>query len=213
MDPWLDYLRFAVALFVIATPFEAIPLYLSLLGHRDPKARHGVASAAGLTVFLVLAGTALSGEWVLRLFGVSLWSFMIGGGLVLLLMALAMLNATMSEVRQTSAEVAEAEHRAAIGVVPLGIPLMAGPGAISTVIIEVERSADPLHVAAVIGVVAGVSALIWLCLVLAEPIGRALGQTGLNIVARLFGLLLAAVAIELITTGIRGHFPGLAGSG
>jgi len=205
----VDYSRFAVSLFAILTPFAAIPIFLTLTGGMGARERARTARAAVLTVVIVLLVAAATGETILRLVGTSLDSFRVGGGIVLLLMALSMLSAQVSAVQQTPAEAAEAGHRGAIGVVPLGLPLLAGPGSISSVIIEMQRSRSLAHAAAIAAIIVGVSGVLWISLRLADPIGRRLGLTGLNVLNRLFGLLLAAVAIEIMANGMRVLFPGL----
>ena len=111
-------------------------------------------------------------------------------------------------MQQTPTEASEAERKTAVGVVPLGIPLMAGPGSISAVIIQMQRSDGWQHAALVIACILFVCLLLWISLRLAVPIGTRLGQTGVNIMNRLFGLLLAAVAVEIIANGLRALFPG-----
>jgi multiple antibiotic resistance protein len=211
MAPWPEYTRFVVALFAILTPFAAIPIYLGLTEGRSAAYRARTADAAALTVLAVLIFTAFAGDVVLRLVGTSLDSFRVGGGIVLLLMALSMLSAEVSRVQQTPGEKDEAEQRQAIGVVPLGVPLLAGPGSISAVIIQMQRGEGLAHQALITGCIVAVCALLWASLRLAAPIGARLGRTGLNIVNRLFGLLLAAIAVEIIATGLRHLFPGLTG--
>lgn len=208
MLPWFEYTRYAIALFAVVTPFAAIPIFLTLTEGQSARERGAIARAAVLTVFVVLAIAALAGDVVLRLIGTSLDSFRVGGGLVLLLMALSMLSAQVSSVQQTQEEAREAEQRDAIGVVPLGIPLLAGPGAISSVIIQMQRGSGWGHTLVVLGCIALVCGLLWAGLALAVPIGRRLGKIGLNILNRLFGLLLTAIAVEIIVGGLRSLFPG-----
>lgn len=208
MESWSEYTRFTIALFAILTPFAAIPIFLGLTEGRSDGERARTARSAALTVATVLIGSAFLGDAVLAIVGTSLDSFRVGGGIVLLLIALSMLNATVSGVKQTPLEANEAAGRTAIGVVPLGLPLLAGPGSISAVIIEMQRGHGWEHMAAVVGCITLVCVAIWLALRLAVPIGRKMGQTGLNIMNRLFGLLLAAVAVEIIATGLRNLFPG-----
>ena len=148
---------------------------------------------------------------ILTLLGTSLDAFRVGGGIVLLLMAVSMLGAKTSPVHHTPEEAAAAESKAAIGVVPIGIPLLAGPGAISTTIIQMERGHGPAHAGIIVLCLAIVCATIWIVLRLAAPIGARLGVVGLNILNRLFGLLLAAIAIQIMANGLVGLFPGLAG--
>jgi multiple antibiotic resistance protein len=133
----------------------------------------------------------------------------VGGGLVLLLMALAMLNAEVGKMRQTQGEAEELEAGERYGVVPLAVPLLAGPGAISTTIIAAQES-SPVHIGALIGCILLVCALALVLFRLAEPVGERLGTTGLNIATRILGLLLAAIAIEMMATGLKVLLPGLA---
>lgn len=210
---WQEYSKFVIALFAILTPFAAIPIFLGLTEGRSERERNLIAQQAVLTVASVLIVSALVGDLVLRLLGTSLDSFRVGGGLVLLLIALSMLNANVSAMKQTEGEASEAEGRSAIGVVPLGLPLLAGPGAITTVIIQMQKGHGPMHGGLIIGCIVFVCLLLWGSLRLAGPIGNRLGQIGLNIMSRLFGLLLASVAVETIATGLRALFPGLAGGG
>jgi MarC family membrane protein len=163
-----------------------------------------------VTVFAVLAGSALFGEPLLRLLGASLSAFRVGGGLVLLLMALAMLNAQAGGVRQSRAEAEELESGEVSGVVPLAVPLLAGPGAIGTTIIAAQAGGWA-HRAAVLGCVALVCALLWGTLRLAPRIAPRMGTSGLNIATRLLGLLLAAIAIQTMAEGLLELFPGLSG--
>lgn len=205
------YLRFAVALFTILTPFAAIPIFLALTDGYSRRAKRKAAVTATITVATVLTVSVLSGDALLALLGTSLPSFRVGGGIVLLLMGLSMLHAQVSPVQQTGPERAEAEARDNVGVVPLGLPLLAGPGSISTVIIENQRSSDWRHTAALIAVILGVCTTVYIFLWAADPIGRRMGTIGLNIVNRLFGLLLAAIAVEIMAKGLLALFPALGG--
>lgn len=204
-----EYLRFAVTLAAVLDPFLAVPIFLALTASRDAAARAALARVVALTVFGVLAASALLGEQLLVAIGASLSAFRVGGGLVLLLMSLAMLNAQAGGVRQTQAEARDLESGAHAGVVPLAVPLLAGPGAISTTIIAAQAG-GAAHLAAILACIALVCALTWLVLKAADPIGARLGTTGLNIATRLLGLLLAALAIQTMAEGLKDLFPGLA---
>jgi multiple antibiotic resistance protein len=203
-----DYLRFLVTLTAVLDPFLAVPIFLAVTALRDEKARRRLANAVTLTVFLVLAGAAIFGEALLRFLGASLSAFQVGGGLVLLLMALAMLNAQAGGMRQSRAEAEELESGAMSGVVPLAVPLLAGPGAISTTIIAAQAG-GVAHTAALIGCVGLVCFVLWWILRVADAVGPRMGTTGLNIATRLLGLILAAIAIETMALGLRQLFPGL----
>ncbi len=204
-----DYLRFTVTLVAVLDPFLAVPIFLGVAAAREPAGRRRLVHAVTITVFAVLAGTAIFGEALLTLIGASLPAFRVGGGLVLLLMALAMLNAQAGGVRQSKAEAEELESGDPSGVVPLAVPLLAGPGAIGTTIIAAQPG-GVAHVAGLIVCIALVCALLWWILRVAEPIGSRLGTTGLNIATRLLGLLLAAIAIETMAVGLKALLPGLA---
>ena len=209
MHPASEYLRFLVTLTAVLDPFLAIPVFLAVTSRSEPAAGPRLAWVITFTVFLVLAGAAVFGEGLLELIGASIPAFRVGGGLVLLLMALAMLNAQAGGLRQSEAEAEALESGDPSGVVPLAVPLLAGPGAISTTIIAAQaRSA--VQLAALIACVAFVCAMLWIVLVAAQRIGARMGTTGLNIVTRLLGLLLAAIAIEMIADGAKVLLPGLA---
>jgi multiple antibiotic resistance protein len=211
VEHWTEYSRFFIALFVIIDPFAAVPIFLVLSRDYTRAEKRRVANITAVTVLAVLVAAALTGETLLQTMGTSLASFRVGGGIVLLIMALAMLRAQTDTTRTTPAEEAEAEDRNAIAVVPLAIPLLAGPGSISNVIIQMHRSDLELHGLFVIAIIALVCIFLWLVLRAAVAIGKFLGQTGLNIINRLFGLILAAIAIEIMANGLKQLFPVLAG--
>jgi len=209
MSELQEYLRYIVTLTAVLDPFLAIPIFISVTAARDEAARRRLANAITITVFLVLAVSALGGEAILRLLGASLPAFRVGGGLVLLLMALAMLNAKVGEMRQTRAEAAELEAGEVSGVVPLAVPLLAGPGAISTTIIAAQAG-GLAHALALIVCIGLMCVLLWALLRAAHAVGRRLSTTALNVATRLLGLILAAIAIETMADGLKRLFPGLA---
>ncbi|MFN4166327.1 MAG: MarC family protein [Ferrovibrio sp.] len=210
----LDYVRFAVTLFSILDPFAAIPLFLLLTEGRSSRERNATARTASLGVFTALVIAGFSGDLILRLLGASLPAFQVGGGIVLFLMALSMINAQLSPQQQTPEEASEAagrplDGRSAVGVVPIAMPLLVGPGSISATIIYMERGAGWQHKGLSVAILALICVGIWVVLKLAQPIGDRLGRTGLNILNRIFGLLLAAVAVQIFANGLRGLFPAL----
>jgi multiple antibiotic resistance protein len=205
-----EYLRFLVTLTAVLDPFLAVPIFLTATASYGAPARVALVRVVAITVFVVLAAAALFGDTILALVGASLSAFRVGGGLVLLLMALAMLNAQAGGVRQSEEEAAELESGELRGVVPLAVPLLAGPGAISTTIIAAEKGGGATHLAAILGCIAIVSLLTWIALRAADAIRSRLGTTGLNIATRLLGLLLAALAIQTMAEGLKQLFPGLA---
>lgn len=209
MTSWQEYLRFAVTLTAVLDPFLAVPIFVSVTAGQGTRARLRLAQLVTITVFVVLAGAAIVGERLLRIIGASLPAFQVGGGLVLLLMSLAMLNAKVGEMRQTRAEARELEEREYAGVVPLAVPLLAGPGAIGTTIIAAQAG-GVVHSALLVACIIVVCAVLWGMLRLAHAIAGRMGTTGLNIATRLLGLLLAAIAIQTMAEGLRVLFPGLA---
>ena len=209
LAPLGDYLRFVVTLTAVVDPFLAIPFFLSFTAAQPEAARRRLARTVALTVFAVLAASAFIGEALLELIGASLPAFRVGGGLVLLLMALAMLNAQAGSVRQSKAEARELEEGELQGVVPLAIPLLAGPGAISTTIIAAEGG-RLLHQLVVVLCLAIVCGVVWLALRAAHQVAARMGTTGMNVATRILGLLLAAMAVQTMAVGLRALFPGLA---
>ena len=212
MEHWSEYTRLFTALFVIVDPFMAVPILLSLTPNLDSRQRAHVVSLAAVTVAAVLLVAAISGETLLRWMGTSLGSFRVGGGIVLFLMALAMLQAEVGRVRATPQETRSDAGHTSVAVVPLAIPLLAGPGAISTVIIGMQRSDAPYHWVGVLACIVLVVLLLWIVMRAAEPLASRLGDTGLNILNRVFGLILAAIAVEVTANGLRQLFPVLGGT-
>lgn len=205
-----EYLRFSVTLAAVVDPFLAVPLFIAFVGARPESERRALARGVAIAVFVVLAVAAVVGESLLLLIGASLPAFRVGGGLVLLLMALAMLNAQAGGVRQSQEEAREFRSGETAGVVPLAIPLLAGPGAISTTIIAAEKG-GLAHLAVLLVCIVLVCLLTWWALRSAAGIADRLGVTGLNIATRILGLLLAAMAVQTMAEGLKGLFPGLAG--
>jgi len=204
-----EYLRFVVTLTAVVDPFLAVPFFITFTARQNEAERIALARIVAITVFAVLAISVFAGEVLLELMGASLSAFRVGGGLVLLLMALAMLNAQAGGVRQSHQEARELEDREMSGVVPLAIPLLAGPGAISTSIIAAERGGI-VHQLALVACIALVCVFAWAVLRRAHSIAARLGTTGLNIATRILGLLLAAMAVQTMAEGLKALFPGLA---
>ena len=208
MSSLSEYLRFVVTLTAVVDPFLAVPFFLTLTASRSDAERKRQAEIVAFTVFVVLAVSVFIGEKLLLVIGASLPAFRVGGGLVLLLMALAMLNAQAGGVRQSQAEARELEQGEQQGVVPLAIPLLAGPGAISTSIIA-AGGGGLVHQLVIVLCIAVVCLVSWLTMRAAHRIAARMGTTGLNIATRILGLLLAAMAVQTMAVGLRQLFPGL----
>ncbi|MFO7189182.1 MAG: MarC family protein [Pseudomonadota bacterium] len=209
MASFTEYLRFFVTLTAVVDPFLAIPFFLVFTRGYSAEQRVRLARIVAVTVFIVLALAAFFGEAILELIGASLPAFRVGGGLVLLLMALAMLNAQPGRVRQTDDEMSEAESGVVSGVVPIAFPLLAGPGAISTSIIAVGQGGF-VHRLAIVFCIGLVCLVSWGALAHAHAIAARVSRTALNVATRILGLLLAAMAVQIMAEGLKELLPGLA---
>ncbi len=202
-----EYVKIFIAILAILNPFGVLPVFLSVTGNSTEPERKKIARTVGLAVGGVLALTALVGETVLQLFGISIASFQVGGSILLLLMAVSMMFAKESTDKgESSGAVPDLRS---VAVVPLSVPLLAGPGSISTIIIYANLAASPLHIGLIILCVAAASFITWIILRLATRIGKLIGPLGLSIVSRLMGLLLASIAVEFFAKGIVKLLPGL----
>jgi multiple antibiotic resistance protein len=196
-------IRTFITLFVVVDPVGLGPLFLALAGNRKPAERHrlavrAVVVAAGVLLLFALGGSALLGS-----LHVSLDAFRVAGGILLFRLAVDMVLAQVE--RETEEEEAEARSRRDISVFPLAIPLIAGPGALtSAVILAGEARAFPFGLVLVLGIGAAVLGLVYLGIVVAERTAGLMGQTGVNVVTRVFGIILAALAVQYVADGIRG---------
>lgn len=207
MGPGSEYVKFFVVLFSIVNAIGAMPVFINLTKNLDHSKSLRSAQVAALTLFVVLSITLLLGEAVLNFFGISIASFRVGGGILLLLMAIAMMHAKMSSVKHTPEEADDKEDSDTVAVVPVGIPLLAGPGAISTVIVYADRHPFFSHYVVLGGIIFVVAILTWLVLRSSFYISSILGKTGINIVTRIMGLIIAAIAVEFIANGLKELFP------
>ncbi|MBX3330149.1 MAG: NAAT family transporter [Nitrospira sp.] len=210
MHDWGTYAHNATALFVIANPIGVTPLFISLTNRQTEEQRRHTARLTATTVIIVLITAMFLGEAILHLFGIRMASFRAGGGILILLMAIAMLQARPSPTHHTAEESKEAAVRDEVAVVPLGIPLVAGPGAISTVIIYADQATTWFDMTMLFLTVLCVAGSVWIALHLSDRIRVVLGTTGINIVTRLLGLILAAVGVEFLADGLAQLLPGLA---
>lgn len=206
----MDY-KALITLLAIVNPLGVIPFFIHYTQGFNPAQRRRTILISAFTAFAVIAVSAIAGLQILEFFGISLASFQVGGGLLLMTGALSMLNAQPAESKSNQEEVDDAAMRASIAVVPLGIPLLTGPATMSTVVIYAEKAKDfwQLGLLVFFGAVIGVAVLI--AFSLANPIARLMGKTGINVMTRLMGLILAALAVEVMADGLHKLFPVLAG--
>lgn len=204
------FLKTFVALIAIVNPIGIVPIFLALTTGDSEKDRQHTAHMSAFSVGLILLLAAFAGEAILGFFGIGLPSFRVGGGILVLLMSISMLQAKQSRIRQSPSEAEYAEDKENVAVVPLAIPLMAGPGAISLAIIHGQEATSLSNQLMLAASVITVALVALVSLRLAKPIGKALGVTGLNIATRIMGLILASIGVQMIAQGLLVLLPGLA---
>jgi multiple antibiotic resistance protein len=205
---WNEYVKIFIAVMVIVDPLGAIPLFLGLTSNHSDSDRRRIAWVASLAMAIILIVSCLLGDRILHFFGISMASFRVAGGILLLFLGIAMMHARQSSSKHTPEEDREAENKESIAVVPLALPLLAGPGAISMMIIYAQDAPGWGHRGILIGSSIFAALLIYLTLLFSIRLSRVFGQTGINIVSRVMGLILTAISIEFITSGLLQIFPG-----
>lgn len=210
----MDLLKPLIALLAIVNPIGVVPFFLHFTQNFNDAQRRHTMRVSATAAFLVVSVSGLAGLKIIEFFGISIASFQVGGGLLLLMSAVHMLNAQPAESRSEDVHQGQekADAGASIAVVPLTIPLLTGPATISTMVIYAEKTKTFWQHAVLVGygVVIGVAA--YLAFLAAGRIARVLGQTGINVMTRLMGLILAAMAVELLADGLTKLFPVLGGS-
>ena len=202
-----------ITLLAIVNPLVIVPFFIHDTQGFSREQRRRTIWISSFSAFAVIAISALLGLQILAFFSISLASFQVGGGMLLLTSALAMLNAQPAEARSNAEEMQDAAERSAarasIAVVPLTIPLLTGPATMSTVVIYADKAKNLLQLGTLVGYGVVVALATALCFALAEPIARVLGKTGINVMTRLMGLILAVLAVEVMSDGLVKLFPAL----
>jgi multiple antibiotic resistance protein len=212
----LLFVKTFIGMVALMNPLGAIPILISISSGKPAVVRHRIPKITATAILIILMVSVWAGEVILKLFGISIEAFQAGGGILILLMAIHMLQAKQSPMKQTEGEskqLSEQEIKSmtSVAIVPMAIPLMAGPGTISFSIIEGAELANVLGGRLVLSAVVLAAALLaWVTLAFADPIGKKLGETGLNIATRLMGMLLAAIGVQMIAHGMVKLLPGLA---
>lgn len=217
MELGVEIGKLLVALLVLINPFSALSIYLDLTQDHSTKEKRRIARTAALAVFIVIVVFALSGGILLKVLGISVGSFQVGGGILVLLIAISLMNGNDNPAKPKIDPNSEEHHHAqqvrrnekAIAVVPIAIPITIGPGGISTVIIYSSAAKNYSDIALII--ISGflVSLICYLILIVAGRISKRLGTTGLTILNRIMGMLLAAISVEIIVAGLKSIFPQL----
>ena len=217
MELGVEIGKLLVALLVLINPFSALSIYLDLTQDHSTKEKRRIARTAALAVFIVIVVFALSGGILLKVLGISVGSFQVGGGILVLLIAISLMNGNDNPAKPKIDPNSEEHHHAqqvrrnekAIAVIPIAIPITIGPGGISTVIIYSSAAKNYSDIALII--ISGflVSLICYLILIVAGRISKRLGTTGLTILNRIMGMMLAAISVEIIVAGLKSIFPQL----
>jgi multiple antibiotic resistance protein len=212
-NPAMDLLKPLIALLAIVNPIGVVPFFIHFTqGFTSEQRRHTIR-VASFTAFIVVAVSALAGLKLIEFFGISIASFQVGGGTLLLISSMQMLNAQPAETRKEDVDEGDTkvDAGASIAVVPLTIPLLTGPATISTMVIYAQKTQHWWQLGVLVGYGVVIGAAAFLALSTAGRIARLLGKTGINVMTRLMGLILAALAVEIMADGLIKLFPALAG--
>jgi multiple antibiotic resistance protein len=209
--PPLDLLKPLIALLAIVNPIGVIPFFLSLTQGLSKLQRQRTLRVAAFSAFCVIAVSGIAGGQIIAFFGISIASFQVGGGMLLFLSALHMLNAQPAESGKEELEEGQSKADAgvSVAVVPLTIPLLTGPATISTVVIYAEKTSSFLEHAVLVGYGVVIGLVTYAAFAASGRIAKVLGSTGINVMTRLMGLILAAMAVELLADGLTKLFPVL----
>lgn len=204
------FVKIAVALFVLVNPLEGVPVFMARSEHLDAAARAQVARTAAIAVTIVMLVSFFIGRVLLAGLGVRIGDFMIAGGLLIFLIGVKMVFGAPG-----ASDGGAATPGDSFAIVPLAIPLLAGPGVISGVIVYASKGptgngCTPVDDAILAGIIVAVGVATWLALRAADPLRRMLGDTGINVSTRVSGLIVAAIAVEMIRSGLVSLFPAIA---
>ncbi len=206
-----DFLKFYISLLVVCNPFSAIPALLGLTRGKSEDEKKSISFTASLAIAVIFLLSIWLGDPMLKFFDIRISAFQVAGGFVLFLLSLSLLSAEDSPISHDAEEQKQAKKKSSIAVVPLAIPIIAGPGAISTAIVFNTNFSGLANRLILTACSLLVAATLSLCLVFATRLEKLLGNTGMNIMGRIGGLILAAIAVETMSKGLVGLFPGLIG--
>ena len=202
----MELLLIFTSILFIVDPFAVIPTFLAMTVRDSPQQRRVLARRGAWTCAIALTAFALGGSLIFKIFGITIGAFKIAGGVLIGLNALDMVQARRSQQRETAVETAEGIEKDDIGIMPLGVPMLAGPGAISTVMVLALGAKSAAATAAVYVSIVLTALITFLVLSAATLVERRLGQTGMRILTRLMGLVLSAIAVQFIIDGIKLSF-------
>jgi multiple antibiotic resistance protein len=211
MDEITYYIKIFIAIFVLVNPLEGIPLFLNKTSTYTKEQRGAVVKKTSIAVFIILIFSLFLGGMMLQLFGINIPAFTLAGGIIIFLIAMEMVlgkSDTASKVVPGN----DSPPDSSIAIVPLAIPLLAGPGPISSVILYGSKSSGIMDYVIISAIIVCVAIAVWISLNAATKVQRRLGASGVNVLTKISGLLVAAIAIELIIDGLIKLIPSLAGT-
>jgi len=191
------------SLIAMLNPLAAGPMFLALTSDQSAERRRATLLRAMVTVLVILFTFALLGRAIFQTFGITIHAFRIAGGFILFGIGMDMLQAKRSRVKATEEEEREGMEKEEVGITPLGVPMIAGPGSITTVMVLMTQAETPAHAGVLLAAIALVVALCWLVLSTAHRITVFFGQTGLNVMTRIMGLLVSVIAVQFVIDGAR----------
>lgn len=191
------------SIFVLVDPIAAVPTFLAMTPGATRTQRRHMAARAAWTCFFALLAFSLAGTFIFEVFGITLAAFKIAGGLILGIIGLDMLRARRSTTKETPGEAEEGAQKEDVGIIPLGIPMLAGPGAISSVMVLMTQNTDWTHAMVILAAIGVVSALSFVVLAASDWVSSHLHETGVLIMTRMMGLLLTAIAVQFVLNGLK----------
>jgi len=209
MLDFTEYAKIFISLFAILDPIGIIPIIILFTAGMTDQKRAQVGRIASLAVCAILLVALLIGQPLLEFFGISIHSFRVAGGILLMLLAFKMLSGNLQQSVQTLDDLADSGISPAHAIVPLSTPLLAGPGSISAVILVTHKAQGIEHYLIMGLEIILLSLTVWLTFLIAPWVARSLGKIGIDIFTRLMGLILVAISVEFIAGGLKGLFPAL----
>ena len=211
---WAEALTVLITFLVIIDPVGLVPVFMSLTYHQPPERRGRTALSSTLAAAAILTLFSIAGNHLLPMLGITLPALQISGGILLLLLSIEMVFARQSGLRSTTdAEKSEAQHKSDVALFPLAVPLIAGPGAITSSVMLMERASGNLAMQGiVIGLMLAVLVLTYVSFLAASRLMGVLGVTGVNVIGRVLGIILAALAVQFVIEGLGGAFPNVLGA-
>ena len=209
MLEFTEYTKIFISLFAILDPIGMIPVIILFTTGMSQSKRMQSGRLVSITVFFILIIALLVGEYMLAFFGISISSLGLAGGILLMVMAFKMLNGNLHQLTAEKEGLTTDDPRTLLAIVPLSTPLLAGPGSISTVILNAHKATDITHYLSMSLIIFFLSLSVWLTFLAAPWVERRMGTLGIDIFTRLMGLILAAIAVEFVAGGLRGLFPAL----